>query len=133
MGALIDSSILIAAERGDLDLGERLEEIPNEDLALSAITASELLHGVHRANSEARRTRREAYVEALLSGFPVIPFDLAAARTHARLTARILADGITLGAHDLIIAASALARGLAVITRDDRSFPRVPDLTVIRW
>ena len=73
MGALIDSSILIAAERGELDLGEKLKGLGNEDLALSAITASELLHGVHRADSEARRATRGAYVEALLSSFPVIP------------------------------------------------------------
>ncbi len=133
MGALIDSSVLIAVERGDLDLDEKLSDFVDEDLALSVITASELLHGVHRADSETRRARREAYVEALLSSFPVIPFDLVTARTHARLSARARADGITLGAHDLIIAATALARDLDVITRDERSFSRIPDLGVIRW
>ena len=112
---------------------EKLVDYADEDLALSVITASELLHGVHRAESETRRARREAYVETLLASFPVIPFDLATARTHARLWARVMAEGITLGAHDLIIAATALARDLDVITRDERSFPRIPDLSLIRW
>ena len=105
MGALIDSSVLVAAERGQLDLDALLDAHGDEDFALSSITASELLHGVHRAKNEARRNRREAYVEALLAGFPVLPFDIVAARVHARLSARAAAAGAAVGAHDLIIAA----------------------------
>ncbi len=47
MGALIDTSILIAAERGQLDLTALLTEHAYENFGLSAITATELLHGVH--------------------------------------------------------------------------------------
>ena len=75
MGALIDSSVLIACERGAIDLDGILNEHRETQFALSAITASELLHGVHRARSEARRGRREAFVEALLSSLPVISFE----------------------------------------------------------
>jgi predicted nucleic acid-binding protein len=91
------------------------------------------LHGVHRADTDVRRGRREAYVEALLAGFPVLPFDLAAARMHARLTARAAADGTTLGAHDLMVAATALAKDLEIVTLDERSFPRIPGLSLLRW
>ncbi len=132
MGALIDSSVLIAAERGTLDVESTLGGF-DDDLALAAVTASELLHGVQRARDEATRARREAYVEALLAAFPVIAFDLVAARLHARLSARMATSGQPLGAHDLMIAATALARGLDVVTRDERSFPRIPELSVIRW
>ena len=131
MGALIDSSVLIAAERGTLDLEASLDG-SDDDLALSVVTASELLHGIHRAGDATRRARREAYVEALLAGFPVIAFDLVAARLHARLSARLADSGKTIGAHDLIIAATALARGLDVMTRDERSFGRIPGLSVVR-
>ncbi|MDX1383080.1 MAG: PIN domain-containing protein, partial [Thermoanaerobaculia bacterium] len=72
MGALIDASVLIAAERGELDLEVALESMTDEYLGLSAITVSELLHGVHRADEEPRRSRREAYVEGLLSRLPVV-------------------------------------------------------------
>ena len=133
MGALIDSSVLIAAERGTLDLESILRDYVEEHFSLSAITASELFHGVHRAKTEGRRVRREAYVEALLSNFPVIAFDLICARTHARLSAKLATKGINVGAHDLIIAATAIARGLDVVTRDERSFPRIPGLSLIRW
>ncbi|MDX1500838.1 MAG: PIN domain-containing protein [Thermoanaerobaculia bacterium] len=132
MGALIDASVLAAAERGQLDLEKRLAGFDDE-LALSVVTASELLHGAHRAPDEAGRARREAYGEALLAGFPVIAFDLVAARLHARLSARLAGTGECVGVHDLILAASALARGLNVVTRDERSFPRIPGLSVVVW
>lgn len=132
MEALIDSSILIAAERGTLDLESALEKHRDSGFAIAAITASELLHGVHRARGAARRGRREAYVEGLLSSLPVISFDLVAARAHARLWAKLAARGVSVGAHDLLIAATALSRGLGVATHDTRSFPKIPGLTLHR-
>ena len=133
MGALIDSSVLIAAERGALDLAGILDEHRDTEFALSAMTASELLHGVHRARSEARRGRREAFVEALLSSLPVISFDLVAARAHARLWAKLAAKGIAIGQQDLVIAATAVSRGMDVATRDARSFAKIPGLEILRW
>ncbi len=88
---------------------------------------------MHRARSEARRGRREAFVEALLSSLPVISFDLVAARVHARLWAKLAAKGIAIGQHDLVIAATAVSRGMDVATRDARSFPKIPGLGVLRW
>ena len=81
----------------------------------------------------ARRARREAYVETLLSAFPVLPFDLVTARVHARLSAQLASRGEPVGAHDLVIASTAIVHGLEVVTRDERSFPRIPGLSLIRW
>jgi predicted nucleic acid-binding protein len=63
----------------------------------------------------------------------VLPFDVVVARVHARLWAELAAKGVTGGAHDLLIAATALATGSTVATRDDRSFPRIPGLSFTRW
>lgn len=133
MGALIDSSVLIAAERGKLDLEQVLRDHGDEPVAIAMITASELLHGVHRAVEPSQRARREAFVERLLGHLSLIPFDLVVARVHARLSAELAAKGSPVGAHDLLIAATALAVGYDVATRDERSFPRIPGLTVLRW
>jgi len=133
MGALIDSSVLIAGERGQLDLEALLAGHSEEDFAISAVTASELLHGVHRARTPAQRNRREAFVEGLLARLPVIPFDLLAARIHARLLAELATRKIVIGAHDLLIAATAMAKGYDVATRDERSFPKIPSLSLLRW
>jgi predicted nucleic acid-binding protein len=130
MEILIDSSVLIAAERGTFDLGSFLEQHAGDGFAMSAVTASELLHGVHRADPE-RRPRREAFVENLLSQIPVVAFDLVAARIHARIWSELASQGRAAGAHDLMIAASALAAGAEVATHDLRSFPNVPGLSTI--
>ncbi len=133
MGTLIDSSVLIAAERGKLEVGARLGEQVDEPVAIAAITASELLHGVHRATRAEQRARRQAFVEQLLSAIPVLSFDLVAARIHAGLWAQLAAKGTSVGAHDLLIAATAIAVGYRVATRDQRSFPRIPGLSTVGW
>ncbi len=133
MGTLIDSSVLIAWERDRLDLKNRLADFAEEDFAISAITASELLHGVYRAASPARRGQREAFVEGLLSRLPIISFGLVTARIHARLSAELAMKGTAVGAHDLIIAATAMANGYVVATRDERSFPKIPGLSLRFW
>jgi predicted nucleic acid-binding protein len=131
MGTLIDSSVIIASERGKLDLKARLSSLGAEPVALSAFTASELLHGVQRATTVAQRTRRQAFVEQILSQVDVVEFNLVAARVHARLSADLYRTPV--GAHDLIIAATAIAIDYQVATRDLRSFPKVPGLKVSRW
>lgn len=133
MGFLIDTSVFVAWERGALSGPRLLEYAGNEELALSAITASELLHGVHRANSAQRRARREAFVEAIFAAMPVLPIDLEVSRRHARVWADLRARGEIIGAHDLLIAATALAHGATVATRNAREFDRVDDLQVAVW
>jgi tRNA(fMet)-specific endonuclease VapC len=137
VGVLIDASVLIAHERGRLDpdrLAERgLAGREEESFYLSVITVSELLHGVHRADSPARRARRAAFVEAVLDQFPVLPIDRPTARVHAELWAGLAAAGTLIGAHDLWIAATAVARDLSLATADLRDFERVPGLALERW
>jgi len=130
VASLIDSSVFVDVERGRADLGALLEEQGDRGIAMAAITAAELLHGVHRLRASRRRTRAEAVVETLLSAIPVIAFDLVCARAHARLGAELARRGITVGTHDLMIGATALARGFSVVTRDRRSFRRIPGLEV---
>jgi tRNA(fMet)-specific endonuclease VapC len=131
VGTLIDSSVLIAAERGALDLEAAMAAGADEPVGIAAITASELLHGIHRATTAAQRQRRESFVEKLLAVLPVIPFDLVAARIHASLWASLAAKGVSVGAHDLLIGATAIAAGYRVVTRDRRSFGRIPQLKVL--
>lgn len=130
MASLIDSSVLIEIERGRSDLRGLLESRGDAGIAMAAITAAELLHGVRRLRASKRKTRAEAIVETFLAAIPVVPFDLVCARAHARIGADLTRRGITIGTHDLMISATALARGFSVVTRDRRSFPRVPGLQV---
>jgi predicted nucleic acid-binding protein len=130
MATLIDSSVLIAAERGTLDLAAFRARIGGEDVAISAVTASELLHGVHQARTPEQRHRRQAFVEGLLAQLPVIAFDLTVARVHASLWAELARRGVAVGERDLMIGATAIAKNHSVATRDERSFTKIPGLNV---
>lgn len=133
MGILIDASVLIEHERGRLDLGGRIEGREDEEVWVSVVTASELLHGVHRATDRGVRARRAAFVEAILDEFPLLGVDLLTARTHARLWAELAQRGELIGAHDLWLAATCVGRGLALATGNVREFGRVPGLVVEDW
>jgi tRNA(fMet)-specific endonuclease VapC len=85
---------------------------------------------VYTRASDEHRARREAFVEALLTAFPSLPFDLLAARTHARMWAGIAAAGTDVGAHDRIVAATAVSIGWRVATANTRHFERIPGLSV---
>jgi tRNA(fMet)-specific endonuclease VapC len=125
---ILDSSVLIGAERGTLDLDALLRSLGTEPVAIAAITAAELLHGCHRASDAAIRARRSAFVDALLDLLPAIPFGLAEARRHAQLWAETSRRGKPIGAYDMLIAATAMARGYAVATLNQREFARVAGL-----
>ena len=133
MATLIDTSVLIAAERRQIDLDAIIEAAGDDDVAIASICAAELLHGPHRLPTAAARTKAERAVEALLEQFPILMFDMDIARVHARLAADLAARGAMVGAHDLMIAATALAADYRIATRDMRSFPNIPGLDVVQW
>ena len=133
MAVLIDASILIESERGRLNLEPYLAQRQEEEFFLSVVTASALLHGVHRAVRPEVRTKRAAFVEAILERFPLLSVDLATARTHAQVWAELAAAGRMIGAHDLWLAATCIAHGLTMVTANVREFTRVPGLAVEVW
>jgi tRNA(fMet)-specific endonuclease VapC len=126
---LIDTDLLIDLERRS-DATDLDRAVSGEEFAISVITVSELLHGVMRA-SGSRQTRRRAFVEYILAGLHAIPITPPVARVHADIWAGLAERGTVIGAHDLWIAATALAHGFGVATRDANDFGRVPGLRVV--
>ena len=120
MGLLIDSDVWILAERsgGQLNLARWATY---GSAYMSAVTASELLVGVEYANTAPRKAQRGAFVEGLLATIPVLEFSMPVARTHARMLAA-LSKNVTAGAHDALIAATAIHHGYAVLTRNVADF-----------
>jgi predicted nucleic acid-binding protein len=142
MGTLLDTTVFMDLERAIREAREAavVDEVfrrltdelgDAEDVGISAITAAELLHGVHRAAPD-RRLRREAFVELVLAAFPPLPFDLLTARAHARIWAELTSAGTDVGAHDRIVAATAIAAGWRVGTANVRHFDRIVGLDVVR-
>jgi tRNA(fMet)-specific endonuclease VapC len=133
MGVIFDTSVLTALERNPGPLEQLIQERGDEPFGISTITASELLHGVHRADSEKRRLTRESYVEKIIELFPIYVFDLSAARIYARIWAHLAKRGESVGAHDLIIASTCISLGLSVVTTDMRDFSKIDGLTVEKY
>src|SRR5581483_8501269 len=96
--------------------------VPSESFAISSITASELLVGVHRTTSERQRVTRQHFVETVLNALLVLPFDVDVARTHAWLFVELTSRGRRIESHDMIIAATALTHDYAVLTHNVRHF-----------
>ena len=133
MGVVLDTSIIVAAERSAGDFARFLESLGDEPVAIAAITASELLHGCLRARDAAVRARRGAFVDGLLDTIPVLPFGLPEARRHVDVWAELAKRGTMIGPHDLLVGATALAHGHALVTLNRREFRRVPGLVVREW
>lgn len=132
MGLIVDTNVFITFERR----GEPIDVSPWEsstDVFISVVTASEMLMGVHLADTETRRNRRSAFVEAIIAGMRVLDFTTEIARVHAGIYADMASRGQWIGAHDMIIAATAIHHGLSLLTNNVDEFSRVPGLHVVAF
>jgi tRNA(fMet)-specific endonuclease VapC len=130
MGLIFDTSLLIAAERGLLDIDGFIKGKEEELFGISVVTVSELLHGVYRADTEKRRLKREAYVENVIEVFPIYHFDTSSARIYARIWSNLASKSTQVGAHDLIIASTAISLGFSVATFDKRDYMKIEGLNI---
>lgn len=132
MGVIVDSSVFIASERGKFDFESLLRSLEREEaVALSPITAAELLHGVERASPE-RIPVRANYVESVFRRFTVLDLKLEDARIYARLWAELQGRGLVVAPHDLLIAASSIRLGFAVATLNFRDFERISGVKLVQ-
>jgi tRNA(fMet)-specific endonuclease VapC len=124
---ILDTSILIEAERGEGGLLDAIDDV--DDVAIAAITVAELRVGVNLSTGR-RRARREHFIAAVLDAISVEAYDLEVAAVHAELLAHLTRAGSPRGAHDLIIAATARARDRDVVTLDRRGFDGLPGVAI---
>jgi tRNA(fMet)-specific endonuclease VapC len=128
MGVILDTSVLIAAERQGFEIDSFTKNREEDVFGLSVISVSELLHGVHRANSRIRRLKRSAYVEKIIELFSIFVFEISMVRIYAELWSDLSRRGIRIGAHDLMIGSTALSLGFSVATHNIRHFERIEGL-----
>ena len=124
---LIDTSILIDLEQIDPAV------LPVE-LAVSAVTMAELAAGPHATTDPAERARRQDRLQRAEATFEPLPVDAGVARAYGRVYAEIHALGRKARgrrAVDLLIAATAVAAGLPLYTRNPDDFTGLADLLEI--
>jgi tRNA(fMet)-specific endonuclease VapC len=135
MGLILDSSVVIAAERRG-DTPEQLVEqairlAGNQEAALSSIGLTELVHGIYRANSEQTRLRRQSFVDELRAGLTVYPYTDETALLAGQIDGEQAARGIVIPFPDLLIGATALSLNFSVLTTNLRHFKLIPGLNVV--
>jgi tRNA(fMet)-specific endonuclease VapC len=113
---IIDTGVLIASERGRAALPDLIAE--DDDLVIAAVTVAELRTGIELA-TERHRAARAEFLVRVLETLPVEPYDLETAEAHGRLLAHVHRSGTKRGAHDLLIAATAVATKRTVLTTDE--------------
>ena len=135
LGVVLDSSVLIAAERRKHTPVQVIKNVATAvgtvPIILSALTVAEIGHGIYRANTSEIRGSRRAFLDELLVTIPIQPITAATAEIIARIGGEQAAKGINLPLADLIIGASALELGFAIATDNQRDFNRIPGLNVI--
>lgn len=124
---ILDTTVFIDAERRGRQIDRLIAD--EDDVAIAAVTAAELLVGVELAD-DARRPTRAAFVRSVLETVPIEDYDVTVARVHATLLAHTRRTGKPRGAHDLIIAATAAARDRLVVSSDGTAFADLPGVPV---
>lgn len=124
---LIDTSVVI-----DLDLIDP-DQLPRE-LGISAMTLAELAAGPHATRDPEERARRQDRLQRTEATFEPLPVDAKVARAYGRVYAAVAAAGRKARGRrttDLVIAATALAAGLPLYTRNPSDFSGLSPLLEI--
>jgi tRNA(fMet)-specific endonuclease VapC len=130
MRRLLDTTVFVDVLRGDEAVRERLLAERPSSLAYSAMTRAELLTGVALADDPQAELLR---VERLLAPIASLPFDDRCADVLGPIRAILQRLGAPIGIGDLVIAATALASGLVLVTSNTREFGRIHGLAVEDW
>ncbi|MGA3317310.1 MAG: PIN domain-containing protein [Candidatus Korobacteraceae bacterium] len=137
MGVILDSSVVIEAERQHLNVAQFLKQVIQKigemEAALCSITVAELAHGVYRAETPDRRQRRRDFLDELKAILPIYSITDSTAELVGKIGADCSASGVSIPFDDLLIGACALERGYAVATRNLRHFQKIPGLNLIAF
>lgn len=135
MGVILDSSVVIAAERARRTVRQILADVRavqgEIEIGLSVVTIAELLHGAYRAETEARQQSRLAFIEEWCRDVPLYPVTLEVMRLVGKIRGQQDALGVRIPFEDLVIGATALHLGYSVITGNVRHFRSIPGLLVL--
>jgi tRNA(fMet)-specific endonuclease VapC len=136
MGLILDSTVVIAAERRGDTVEKLIEQVVavagDQDAALTSVGLTELIHGIYRAQTSEVRSRRQSFVDELIRDLAVYPYTKETAFLAGRIDGEQQSLGVTVPLGDLLIGATALSLGFSVLTVNLRHFRLIPRLDVIQ-
>ena len=136
MGLILDSSVVIAAERRSDNVTQMLKQIVaatgDQRTVLSSVGLTELVHGIYRAQTAQARSRRDSFIRELLNDVEVYPYTKETALLAGKIDGEQQSRGIIIPFGDLSIGTTALEVGYSVLTANVRHFRLIPGLTVVQ-
>ena len=136
MGLILDSSVVIAAERRGDNVTQMLKQIVaatgDQRAVLSSVGLTELVHGIYRAQTAQARGRRDSFIRELLNDLEVYAYTKETALLAGKIDGEQQSRGIIIPFGDLLIGATALEVGYSMLTVNVRHFRLIPGLTVIQ-
>jgi tRNA(fMet)-specific endonuclease VapC len=131
MKYLLDTAVCIGFMRNTAPKTiARLHSAPFSEMVLCSIVMYELLAGVERCS---RPQTERIKVQGFAAQFKSLPFDDRAAGHSAEIRAGLEAQGLPIGANDMLIAGIARSQNLILVTPNTLEFDRVPNLRVENW
>jgi predicted nucleic acid-binding protein len=136
MGLILDSSVLITAERQGKNARQVLaamsKHLGEVEVGISVVTLIELAHGAARADTPGRRSDRQRFIQELLTAMPVYPVTISIALRTGQLDGENQIRGVRIPLADLLISVTALELGYSVHTANLRHFKQVPGLSIVQ-
>jgi len=126
----LDTNTISYAMRGEGAVRSNISSHPVRDIGIPAICVYESLRGGLTRGFGRKRFRE---LENFLASFAIIPFEWRAADHASRIAADLARVGLSIGGSDILIAGTARANALTLVTRNISEFSRAPGLTVVNW
>lgn len=128
---LLDTNVCIRILNGSsAAIAGRLQSTRPADVRLCSVVKAELLYG---ARKSARIDENLRLLRRFFAPLVSLPFDDRCADEAGLIRLDLERSGRPIGPNDLLIAATARAHDLVLVTRNTREFDRVPGLRVEDW
>ena len=131
MRYLLDTTVISDFTRGEPAVLSRLKAAGKREVSISTVTGMEIEYGLLLKPSRARKI--EPVIRALLTDMVVFPYEQEDASATAAVRAALAKRGTPIGPFDLMIAGTALRRGLVLVTSNSNEFARVSGLNLEDW
>ena len=128
---LLDTCTVSDFVKGQAGVLARLKTTPPQSISISAVTRMEIEYGLQL--HPARTEKLAPVINAFLASIAVLPVENADAKAAGTIRAVLQKRGRPIGAYDIMIAGTALARGLTVVTSNVGEFERIEGLRVENW
>ncbi|HEY0974096.1 MAG TPA: PIN domain-containing protein [Solimonas sp.] len=131
MRFLLDSDVLAGAVKGRLPVVLKLSQLKPTEVAISVLSRMEAEMALRQ--QPRAQARYGKLMKEFLASVPVLDFGTAEAQQAVALNAYLQPAGEKLAALDLMLAATAMAHQLTLVTDRGAAFASVPNLDVERW